>query len=771
MSFTAKDIGEITSQFNSAGHAADAAAKQVAEFKVQMEMLSSQKATVKSLLNSLDKTAATDDERARLTELNALYQQWAIKIETVRASKTAASATVQTELVAEGVAIRNNITALLESAQAAQERADTETESAQKTESAEAARMATLKEVISAYKRINDYINKNPRIDGDELAQLKSMRDQLYSVWQSSKNTANGLTSISKIDLRKILSDFAGLDTSLTEAGKKGNTLVGVISSAYKKFGGWMLVTRSLMQVVGSIRSMVTNVIELDAAMTELRKVTDETEASYTRFFNNAISRSKRLGATLADTITATADFARLGYSIDEAANLADAALVYKNVGDGIEDISTASESVISTMKAFRIEASNAMLIVDKFNEVGNNFAISSKGVGDALVRSAAALASAGNSLDESIALITAANTIVQNPDVVGTTMKTLSMYLRAAKTEAEEAGESTEGMANSISELREEILALTGGKVDIQIDKNTFKNTTQILRELAGVWDELTDISQANILEMIGGKRNANVVASLLENFDLVEDVLESSMNAAGSAMAENEKYLDSINGKIAKFQAAFESLSATLINSDLVKVVVDTGTGIVETLTAIIDKLGSIPTLISSICWCAYCLQRQRQEAILDLFGIVDGNIGYDPSGIRGTISEYNNLLSKSIDEQSDFISNLKISDKVLAGYLETVHDGTASFKGYKAYCKQAGIETKTLGTTSKVASVGVSLLNTAMNMFISFGVTLIIQGIISAITHLVNATEEAVERTQELNGAFKEFKETNSNNIKNA
>lgn len=400
VSFTAKDIGEITSQFNSAGHAADAAAKQVAEFKVQMEMLSSQKATVKSLLNSLDKTAATDDERARLTELNALYQQWAIKIETVRASKTAASATVQTELVAEGVAIRNNITALLESAQAAQERADTETESAQKTESAEAARMATLKEVISAYKRINDYINKNPRIDGDELAQLKSMRDQLYSVWQSSKNTANGLTSISKIDLRKILSDFAGLDTSLTEAGKKGNTLVGVISSAYKKFGGWMLVTRSLMQVVGSIRSMVTNVIELDAAMTELRKVTDETEASYTRFFNNAISRSKRLGATLADTITATADFARLGYSIDEAANLADAALVYKNVGDGIEDISTASESVISTMKAFRIEASNAMLIVDKFNEVGNNFAISSKGVGDALVRSAAALASAGNSLD-----------------------------------------------------------------------------------------------------------------------------------------------------------------------------------------------------------------------------------------------------------------------------------------------------------------------------------------------------------------------------------
>ena len=51
--------------------------------------------------------------------------------------------------------------------------------------------------------------------------------------------------------------------------------------------------------------------------------------------------------------------------------------------------------------------------------------------------------------------------------------MKTISMYLRAAKTEAEEAGESTDGMANSVSELRSEILALTGNRVDIQIDED----------------------------------------------------------------------------------------------------------------------------------------------------------------------------------------------------------------------------------------------------------------------------------------------------------
>jgi TP901 family phage tail tape measure protein len=71
-------------------------------------------------------------------------------------------------------------------------------------------------------------------------------------------------------------------------------------------------------------------------------------------------------------------------------------------------------------MKAFGIQAKDSMSIVDKFNETGNSFAISSKGVGNALMRSASALAAAGNTLDESIALVTAANAVIQDPDSVG---------------------------------------------------------------------------------------------------------------------------------------------------------------------------------------------------------------------------------------------------------------------------------------------------------------------------------------------------------------
>ena len=133
-------------------------------------------------------------------------------------------------------------------------------------------------------------------------------------------------------------------------------------------------------------------------------------------------------------------------------------------------------------------------------------------------------------------------------------------MYLRAAKTEAEDAGIETDGMATSVSKLREELIKLSG--VDIMLDENNFKSTYQIIKELSEVWEKLSDVTQANVLEKIGGKRNANINAALIENFDIAEKAMELAQEATGSALAENEKYLDSIEGHINQVKIAFEDL-----------------------------------------------------------------------------------------------------------------------------------------------------------------------------------------------------------------
>lgn len=278
---------------------------------------------------------------------------------------------------------------------------------------------ASLQQVESLYKKLDNYIRANPRIKGtNEYESIVSMRDQLKEQIDLKDNM-----TITREQIRGMNDDFARYDRILGEANKKGNTFVGWVKEGYKRFGGWSLITRTMMSMIRMFKTMISNIKTLDSAMTELKKVTSETSATYEKFLSNATVRAKNLGVTVSDIVNATADFARLGYSISDAEALADAATVYKNVGDGIEDINQASESIISTMQAFGISAENAMSIVDKFNTVGNRFAISSTGVGTALQKSASSMEAANNTLDETIALITAANTILQNPETVGKVM------------------------------------------------------------------------------------------------------------------------------------------------------------------------------------------------------------------------------------------------------------------------------------------------------------------------------------------------------------
>lgn len=394
--------------------------------------------------------------------------------------------------------------------------------------------------------------------------------------------------------------------------------LKGLVTDGAKRIISLYLDITDLIRYVSK---GVQAVREIDLAMTELKKVTDETDESYTKFLKNASKTASTIGATLKDFTTVTSDFARLGYSMEESADLAKVALVYENVGDGFSSVSEASESIISTMKAFGIEATDTMEIVDKFNEVGNNFAITSKGIGDALQRSASSLYEAGNTLDESIGLITGMNSVVQDPEMVGTALKTLTMRLRGAKTELEDAGLDADNMASSTSKLREQLLALTG--VDIMQDANTFKSTTQILREMSAVWEDLSDIDAAAALELMGGKRQANILASALKNWQTVEDAISTSLGSEGSALEENQKYLDSIQGRIDIFNNAIQTMWSNLISSDFIKGVVDVGTTLVEIFDSATGKVLAFVAALHLISKFKF----GRKDGILDVVKSIGG------------------------------------------------------------------------------------------------------------------------------------------------
>lgn len=438
-------------------------------------------------------------------------------------------------------------------------------------------------EVANLKATIHDYIAEHKKLEGTDVG--RSLYELLEGLNQSDAPEKIG-------ELKK---KYAELRVESKKLGLESKNLLDVFEKLFGQHLSTMITMAALHKMQDALRIVYQNVVEIDTAVTELRKVSDYTGKSLEEYMGRAAEQAQKLGVSISDYIGSTADWKRLGYSDEDAENMATYSTLLKNVGDGIDDVNTSSSYLISTLQGFGLLAKDAENVVDQIDKVANTQPITAQAIGEILTRSAASMKAANNDLAETISLGTAAYAVIQNAETVGTTLKSVSMYLRAAKSELEDAGESADGCANSVSELRSELKSLTG--VDIMIDNKSFKSTYQILKELSQVWDKLSDVTQANVTEMIGGKRNANAISAILNNFDVAESAMESAANSAGTAWEENSVWMDSIQGRLAQLDASFQVLSQDVLSSGLLKTGVSFLTSIVKLLDKIINLTGALP------------------------------------------------------------------------------------------------------------------------------------------------------------------------------
>lgn len=401
--------------------------------------------------------------------------------------------------------------------------------------------------------------------------------------------------------LEELRTELDNITSSARLAGKFGQSFSQILSTRFKSLGAYLSTFTSFYKVIGYIKQTVESVQELNSQMIELAKVSDQTLSEIKSDFNTYANVAKDLGASISDTISATSDWARMGYNIPDSQELARVALLYKNVGDGI-DIDAANESLISTLQGYQMTADEAEHIVDVFNEVSNNFAISSGGIGEALQRSAASLNAANTSLEKSVALVTSANTVLQNPESVGTVFKTLSARIRGASTELADLGEEEDAFTESTSKLQGLVKSLTGFDI-LEEDQKTFKDIYDILVGIGKEWENLDDIEKASLGEALAGKRNSNALYAILDNIDTLEKAYQTAEDSAGSAMREQQNYEQGIEYSVNKAKAALEELANDSLSSDLLKGLIDTGTTGIGILDTLIDKVGLLKTVIISI------------------------------------------------------------------------------------------------------------------------------------------------------------------------
>lgn len=266
--------------------------------------------------------------------------------------------------------------------------------------------------------KINKILRENSAMSSEAKAKIKAYKQELIS----------GNPSVS---LEKIHGEIMKIVNAEELAGRAGRSMFDVIKEkAFYGFAAQIGMYFGFNDIVNGFKQVASTVIDLNTQITELAKVSEQSSKQIYADFDSYADIAKEVRGTISDTIAATADWSKNGYSIPDAKPLAEISQLYKNVGDGI-DIDAANESLISTLKGFQLEADQAEHIVDVFNEVSNNEAISSGGIGEALQRSAASFNAASTSLEKSVSLVTATNSVLQDPEKVGNMWRTVSARLR----------------------------------------------------------------------------------------------------------------------------------------------------------------------------------------------------------------------------------------------------------------------------------------------------------------------------------------------------
>lgn len=141
------------------------------------------------------------------------------------------------------------------------------------------------------------------------------------------------------------------------------------LKGKFKSIGAYLMASFSFHEVIQVVRQGINYIREIDSALAELKKVTDDTDASYDKFLQDMSKTGSVVGATVANLTTMAADWARLGYSMEEAGKLAESTAILLNVSE-FDDATAASEALISTMQAFQYTADESQHVVDILNEV-----------------------------------------------------------------------------------------------------------------------------------------------------------------------------------------------------------------------------------------------------------------------------------------------------------------------------------------------------------------------------------------------------------------
>lgn len=446
-------------------------------------------------------------------------------------------------------------------------------------------RSSTLSNQIQAWMNDN---SKAAQAYGDRLRELQSIL---------ANNTNPAMLTSARAEFAKIKSEAkaAGLVTNQFADSLKNTTLqlLGLSSG--------VMVLRKIISV---IQEGVSTVVELDTALVDLQKTTTMSGSQLEAFYKDANKAAKELGVTTKDIIQSAADWSRMGYSDKTSSEMmARLSAQFAAISPGA-DINEATSGLLSTMKAYGIEVEDVLDgIMSKINIVGNTAGTSNAEIITGLSKSAAAMAAMNSTLDENIALFTAAQEIVQNDAQVGNAIRSISLRVRGYDEETEQLSDDLANISGEVVNLTKTVQHSQGVSLFTDASQTHYKSVYQYLKDISEIYDELSEKQQQELMEKLFGKNRSNVGQAILRNFAAAEEAMDNMANSAGNADKEMEVIMNSLEFKLNALKETGTGIFQEMFSREEIGVIIDALTGLLNIVGAITTALGPLGTALAGV------------------------------------------------------------------------------------------------------------------------------------------------------------------------
>lgn len=665
-----------------------------------------------------------------------------------------------------------------------------------------------------------------------ELGDLidKSSIDQIENVFRDAFNSISNMKDL-KLDFNADALTNAMKNVN-REVGKAKDEFLGVrqIANDFKSELASFTIGDMLGDAVTDFaRSVGQSYMELDRSMREIKKVAEPDDIDSVGKLNNirkeAIGIAKDVGMASSEVQNAIASALQAGMGgMRESIEVAKQSMILANVGDMSQDsaskaINTVVNSFrLSPLKEYQVEVGNTVKkttelknAMDMMNFAGNNYAIGTDGIAEAMKRGGAVLASYNVSLGDSIGLITATNEALQNPERVGNGLKTIAINLAGMKTSAKDGTMSLNKTAVALKNI---------AGVDVYADKERgkLKNMVQILDEVQGKWGSLSDAQKKALSEAISGKQQATVFQSLMQNYDAFNQIRGEFSRGEHfqSAEKENAQYVDSLDGKLNKLKETWTDTFTTIVNSNLAYGVLDSLIKVSEAINKIVTALSKMNGGLTGGLFATISMFKNLPQ----LFNI-GGKDSKNTDGIKNNLNELKDTMKGSADSmeedarrinnslemsvETDSTNKKKPSD-TLEETLEStkqnaknqgveigvdVGDGLSeglerSSRNIEAQSNQIGVsfegglsrgiekgKAKVKGFVDTMGNVGTSLLNIGKSALVSFGVGMALEvglkGVYKLYDSIAHKYENQKRAIEEKTQAIKQESDTHKENLR--